>query len=318
MSTRPVWPGAALLCCVVVSSAWADEVQIRNGDRLTGTAVALSGGKLSFKTSYGEVVVPWNEVTALRLDKPMLVTTTGGEPRQSTLDGIALADVVALATEQPAIVVSGGASAGWLAAGGNTHVNSIHADGQVVARRKSDRFTTGGVINRADDDGRQTARNATGSFNYDRFFDQRLFANSNLIITNDTFRGLDLRMALGAGLGYEAWKSARSTLSVEGGLGYVRENLADAPTTSYAAAREAIRLIAQVVDKQVQVFHNHDGYFGVTGDDNLFFRMQNGLRFALVAGLVSTLQLDVDYDRSPAPGRKTTDRTTSLTFGYRF
>jgi hypothetical protein len=37
-----------------------------------------------------------------------------------------------------------------------------------------------------------------------------------------------------------------------------------------------------------------------------------------VAGLVSTIQSDLDYDRTPAPGRKNTDRTFALTFGYRF
>jgi hypothetical protein len=72
------------------------------------------------------------------------------------------------------------------------------------------------------------------------------------------------------------------------------------------------------VPDRVQLFHNHDGYFGVTGDDNLFFRTQNGARVGLAAGFVTTLQLDLDYDKSPAPGRKNTDRTFALTFGYRF
>jgi hypothetical protein len=30
------------------------------------------------------------------------------------------------------------------------------------------------------------------------------------------------------------------------------------------------------------------------------------------------VQLDLDYDRSPSPGRSDTDRTFALTFGYRF
>jgi hypothetical protein len=46
--------------------------------------------------------------------------------------------------------------------------------------------------------------------------------------------------------------------------------------------------------------------------------MQNGVRFGLVGGLVATAQLDLDYDASPAPGHRNTDRTFALTFGYRF
>jgi putative salt-induced outer membrane protein YdiY len=313
-----VCAAAAAALSLAASSAIADEVQLRNGDRLTGTVVALAGGKLTFKTGFGDLSVPWAEVSALRLDKPMLVTVTGAEPRLATLEGIAIADVIALAAEQPRLVVTGGANAGWLAAGGNTHVNSLHLDGKLVARRPKDRFTTTGVLNRADDDGRTTARNATGTFNYDWFLSERLFLNGNAIFTTDSLRSLDLRTALGGGLGYEMWKTPRSTASIEGGLGYVREDLEDAPTSSYAAAREALRLAVFVVGTQVQAFHDHDGYFGLTGDDNLFFRMQNGVRFLLGHGLVSTLQLNLDYDRSPAPGRKSTDRSTSLTFGYQF
>jgi hypothetical protein len=33
---------------------------------------------------------------------------------------------------------------------------------------------------------------------------------------------------------------------------------------------------------------------------------------------VTTTQLDIDYDRSPAPDRTHTDRTLAVTFGYRF
>jgi hypothetical protein len=53
-----------------------------------------------------------------------------------------------------------------------------------------------------------------------------------------------MAIALGAGLGYELWKTLRSTMSLEGGLGYVRENFEDAADDSYAAAHEAARLAA--------------------------------------------------------------------------
>ena len=59
-------------------------------------------------------------------------------------------------------------------------------------------------------------------------------------------------------------------------------------------------------------------YFGLEGDDNLFFKTSNGVRLTIVGNFITTLQLDVDYDASPSPGRDTTDRTVALTFGYRF
>jgi hypothetical protein len=98
----------------------------------------------------------------------------------------------------------------------------------------------------------------------------------------------------------------------------VDENFDAAPDDSYSAIKESAKLDLFFANKRLNAFHHHDGYFGVTGEDNLFFRAQNGLRFALTAGLVSTIQLDVDYDRSPAPGRVNTDRSFAFTLGYRF
>ena len=110
----------------------------------------------------------------------------------------------------------------------------------------------------------------------------------------------------------------RIKFSVEGGPGFVNENFQSAPDDSYTALREAARLDVLLTGRRVVLFHAHDGYFGVTGDDNLFMKMQNGIRLALVGGFVTTAQMDLDYDRSPAPGRRNSDRTFALTFGYRF
>ena len=146
----------------------------------------------------------------------------------------------------------------------------------------------------------------------------RTFLNANAILTNDRFRDLDLRTALGAGVGYQVLTTPRVTLTADGGLGWVNETLASQPDDSYTALRESVSFAAFAVPDRIQFFHVHDGYFGVTGDDNLFIRMQNGIRMALAAGFVTTLRHDLDYDRSPAPGRRNTDRTLALTLGYRF
>jgi putative salt-induced outer membrane protein YdiY len=284
--------------------------------------VSLSGGTLTFKTDHGELQVPWAIVSALRTDAPLVVTTATAEPRLVAIDsfaaGPALTDIVALQNPPPPLAWSGGAGAGILTTGGNTDISSVRLDGELVARTPRDRYTTSMVLNRAEDAGRQTASNWTTAFAYDRFLTERLFAQASTILTNDRFRDLDLRTALGAGLGYQVWNLPAATLSVNAGLGYVHENFESAEDDSYTALREAAKLDLFFVARRIAAFHHHDGYFGVTGDDNLFFRMQNGVRLALVAGFVTTAQVDVDYDRSPAPGRETTERSFSLTLGYRF
>lgn len=298
--------------------AGADLVELKNGDRVSGTVVKLDGGTLTFKSAHGELAIPWGDVEALTVEETIIVRSPEGLEAPHSGGPVNVDTTVALTRPNPGLVVSGGAGAGFVATGGNTDVNSLRLDGEVVARDQANRYTFSGAVNRAEDRGVETARSWTSSVRYDRFFTPRLYANANTIFTHDRFRDLDLRTALGVGLGYQVADTPTVKLSFDGGLGYVNENFDALPDDNYAALREAAKLDVLVVGDRLVFFHQHDGYFGVTGDDNLFVKMQNGVRLGLVAGFVTTAQLDLDYDRSPAPGRRNTDRTFALTFGYRF
>jgi putative salt-induced outer membrane protein YdiY len=249
----------------------------------------------------------------------MIVTVKGGQPELRSIEGLTLGDIVAIAPPPPPLKWTGTANAGWVTTGGNSDISSLRLDGELVATRPKDRFSAGAAINRAEDAGETTAENWNLAFNYDWYLTDRLFINGNAIFAGDEFKSLDLRTAIGVALGYDIWKSPRGILSASGGLGYVNQNFSEGfDDESYTAVREGVRARVFFLGRNVELFHNHDTYFGITGDDNLFFRMQNGVRFKLVAGLVSTVQSDIDYDRTPAPGRDNTDRTFALTFGYRF
>jgi putative salt-induced outer membrane protein YdiY len=320
---------------VCASTSAADEVRLKNGDRITGQVVRLDAGTLAFKSAYGEIAINWSDVAAVTTTSPLVVTVAqaagrlvtiapAAEGRVTLREGTtpvaeaALADILSIAPPVPPLVVSGGANAGLLWTQGNTDVSSVHLDAQVIARQPRDRYTFDAFVNRATDRGVETARNASGSARYDRFLTKRLFVGANTIFTNDAFKDLKLRTAAGAGVGYQVWQDARGQLSVDGGLGYVRQNFSASPDVSYAAVREATKLDVSILPRRVDAFHHEDLYIGVTGDDNLFFRMQNGVRVALPAGLVATAQFGLDYDRRPAPGRKSTDRSSAFTFGYKF
>ena len=304
-----------LLTSSVVS---ADEVRLANGDRYTGEVLSLDAGKLRFKAVHGDLEIPWADVVSLTVDAPILVRVDASTAPTSMTGPIQTTGVIALTRPQPPLVVTGGANAGFLNTGGNTEVDSLRVDADVTARASANRYTFAGAVNRGQDGDLETARNWTFSARYDRFLTTRLFVNGDTIFTNDRFRSLDLRTAVGAGLGYQIADTPLVRLSADGGFGYVNENFEGAPDDSYGALREAVKLDIFVVGERAVLFHRQDGYFGVTGEDNRFVRAQQGIRLGLVGGLVTTAQLDVDYDASPAPGRRNTDRAFALTFGYRF
>jgi putative salt-induced outer membrane protein YdiY len=326
-----------VLTALTSTLASADELHLKNGDRYTGSVVSLDRGSLKFDTGHGTLDVPWGDVMTMAVAQPVMVTLGGQRERGAVIsvaadggmtlryvDGdvdtprpIALSDIVGLRRPLKPFSLTGGANVGFLTTGGNTDVNSLHADAELVARARENRYTTSGAVNTASDNGRETARNATGLARYDRFLSRQLYLNGSGIFTHDRFRDLDLRTALAVGAGYQAVDNTRAKVGVEGGYGYVNERFATQPDISFHAARETVSVDVFVGGRRAVLFHRNDGFFGFT-DRRLFVQTRNGVRLALVGGLVTTLQYDLDYDRTPAAGRKQTDHSVGLTFGYRF
>ena len=311
--------------------ASADEVRLRDGDRYTGRVTGLADGTLRLAVTYGALSIPWNEVVSLTVDEALAVRVGDASPVTATIasagDGmawlvpgglVALAEVMALTRPALPLMLMGGVNAGFLASGGNSEAASVRLDGEVVARTPRDRYTFRGAVTRASDRGTTTSDNWSASLRYDRFISARFYLNSSGIFAGDRFRDLDLRSALGLGVGYEVFRTPRASMGLEGGYGLVDERFDGADDNRYSALREAVTFEIQVAGPRVVAFHQNDGYFGVTGTDNLFLNTLTGVRASLVGGLVATGQYDFDYDRSPAPGRRHTDRAFALTFGYRF
>jgi hypothetical protein len=57
---------------------YADEIELKNGDHLSGEVKKMEDALLTIKTPYaGEVSVKWKEVKRLRSDKPLKVLIHG-------------------------------------------------------------------------------------------------------------------------------------------------------------------------------------------------------------------------------------------------
>jgi len=65
-----------LLClalCATATSALADTVWLKNGDRLSGKIKFFDGGKLLLETDYGgAIALDWNKIATLESDQELL------------------------------------------------------------------------------------------------------------------------------------------------------------------------------------------------------------------------------------------------------
>ena len=326
-------PILALLALLLLPAlAIADEIQLQNGDRITGTLVRMTGGNLTFKTTGGDITVPWNTVTSLTSTMTLRVRVTSqGRQTVTAISTIAPGQLMLtpggqvpftavedMGPIEPRVSIRGGANAGFVNSSGNSDVFSLRLDADGAIRQDANRYTLSAALNKARDRGVDTARNWNTALNYDRFLTTRLFVNANAIFTNDRFRDLELRSAIGVGVGYQVFDTPLVKLTANAGFGWVNDDFVVAPDNDYTAARESVAFDFLAVPNRLQFFHKHDGYFGLTGDDNLFVKTTNGVRVTVIKNFVTTLQLDLDYDPSPSPGRRAMDRTSVVSFGYRF
>ncbi|PQP33864.1 DUF481 domain-containing protein, partial [Desulfobacteraceae bacterium SEEP-SAG9] len=64
----------AMVSFLIAENSLADEVRMKNGDKLTGQVVRMEADQLILKTTYaGEITIAWQEVAAVRTDSSVKV-----------------------------------------------------------------------------------------------------------------------------------------------------------------------------------------------------------------------------------------------------
>lgn len=63
-------------------------------------------------------------------------------------------------------------------------------------------------------------------------------------------------------------------------------------------------------------FHEHEGFWNLEDTAAVLIRSKTGLRMPLLQRISASVQLNVDWERRPAPGRHSSD--TTLLFGVNY
>lgn len=319
--------------------AIADQVTLNNGDVITGDIIKKDASALELKTSYaGKISIAWKEIASVKADKPVKVmladdsivnatitpTTDGkGALKVNGLDKTNNINLAQIKFINPTpiesgigIVWTGNVNLSGSITKGNADNGAIRLAGEAVARSKQNRFTVGAAANRAESNAQDIENNVRAYMQYDHYVSERWYVYANTSAEYDQFRDIDLRTRLGAGAGYSVYQTPDMTLDVELGLTYINTDFASTEDTSTAAGRWALRYNQKLFGGNVVAFHNHELLFGLESlDDSLLFT-QTGVRFPISANLNATTQLNVDYAKTPAPGRKATDTTLLFGVGY--
>lgn len=247
----------SLLIIVVAfaTSARADQITLKNGDRLTGAIVKSDGKTIVFKSDLvGDVTVAVDTVTNITSDKPVYVTLADGrtiagvvttkdsqaEIKSSSGSVVVERSAIALIRSEAEQKVyestlnpgwleqwSGGADIGVALTRGNSNTTNFGL-GMAIARetlRDKTSLYAASVYNREKTNGisRTTANTFRFGARYDRNFARKWFGYGFTDLEHNGLQDLNLRWVLGGGLGYHAIKNERTQLDLLGGLDMNRE-----------------------------------------------------------------------------------------------
>jgi putative salt-induced outer membrane protein YdiY len=248
----------ALITVLALSPAlFADQVTLKNGDRLTGTVVKSDGKTLVLQTdAAGEVTIQFAAIQEIKTDadKELHVTMKGGKTAVgpvTTTDGkIEIATKSAGTVEAPKDDITlirndaeqlaydkslhpglrhgwnGGINVGFSVARGNSETENLALAINAVHPTLNDKITL--YLNSIDTQNNlatpsTVANLIQGGLRYDRNLKPRLFIFGAADFMSNALQFLDLRSVYGGGFGFHAIKSDRTTLDFLGGINYTHE-----------------------------------------------------------------------------------------------
>jgi putative salt-induced outer membrane protein YdiY len=333
---RPLKTIVIVLCVLVwhAAMAWADEVTLKNGDRLTGEIVKMSDGTLVLKTPYaGEVKIEWTEVQGITSNAPVKVQTLDDSVLQGIVTSpagdqivvtgeqfgptraIALTNIKAI-NPPPMVTYSGAFNLAGVIAKGNSDSKAINASLLYSLRADRHRFGVEGKYNYGEQSGKLNVRNSLAQLSYDVFVTKRTFLNFFALFEQDTFQDLNLRSTFGAGPGYQFIDTKRTQLSATVGVAYVNEDWRTREDTSSAAGRWGISFTTALIPDRLIFFHRQEGFYDVKAPNAWRVRADQGFRVPVYKQFAMNLEYDLRYNSNPAPGRKKTDHLYLVGVSY--
>jgi putative salt-induced outer membrane protein YdiY len=242
--------------------SFADQITLKNGDRLTGNVVKGDGKTLVLHTdAAGDVTIQFSAIQDIKTDQELHVSLKDGKIAVgpvTTADGKvdvvtktagtveALKEDVTLIrndaeqaayekTLHPGLMQAwtGGANVGFSVARGNSQTENLALAFNAARSTTKDKITlyASSIDTKNDLATPSTVANLeTGGLRYDRNVNPRLFAFGAADFMSNALQSLDLRGVYSGGFGFHAIKSGATTLNFLGGINYTHETYSN--TTS--------------------------------------------------------------------------------------
>lgn len=245
---------------ILIQVLLADQVTLKNGDRLSGSIIKYDGKNLTLKSDLaGEVTIPWENVTAVTSAQPLAITLKDGQRIVGivTTDGTkfqvatketgnvtaARDSVQAIRSEpeqkaydteidrykNPRLIDlwTGTFDLGFAEAHGNVDTNTFTLGATAVRATSRDKITVNyqQIYSSSNASGTSltTANAKRGGIQYNLNVAPKIYIFGLVDLENDEFQSLDLRFAPAGGAGYHAIKNPNTVLDLSLGASVDKE-----------------------------------------------------------------------------------------------
>jgi putative salt-induced outer membrane protein YdiY len=334
----------------MASPASADQVTLKNGDRLTGTIVRSDGKTLLLKTdAAGDITLKWDAVGGIVSSQPLSLQLSDGKivsGNVTTEDGkfeVATRDRGEVAATRDSVVAirsgeeqstydrlqhprltdfwSGLLDTGLSETRGNSALLAFNLAGKAARVTKRDKISLYSTIVYATDNttppSRTTANSIQGGARYDYNLRPRIFVFAIADFAYDQFQHLDLRSVLGGGLGVHLIKTDNTTFDVFAGGDYDREKFSPNPplvltnVTRNVAEIDAGEELSWKLNSRVS-FNERFSLFPKLSDTGQYrFQFDATAATKLKTWLSWQLTVSDRYLSNPLPGLKSNDELLS-------
>jgi putative salt-induced outer membrane protein YdiY len=334
------------LACLVLfaQSGQADELVLKNGDRLSGKIVHLVDGKLLFKSQVaGDVTVELSNIETFSSDDPITVNLkdkTGfkqkvlsAQPGRFAVEGnetlkaqeFAVDDIVSINPPiKPVPKWTGDISAGITSTHGNTRTEMISANASFAKRTEQDRTTATADYAKGEQEDPDTGETVTiedwwrAKGKYDYFFSKKSYAYLDGRYEKDAVAELDRRVIVGLGGGYQWIESDETNFSTEFGLASLYEKFDNQTDSNSELSFQVGYNFDKKLRENIKFTHDLTYYPSIDKFSDYFLTSTAGIRADFTEKIFLTFKTIFNYDATPAIGSHRTDVKYFLGIGYRF
>ena len=300
------------LLCAMLSGIplQADQVFLKNGDRLSGTISHLTDGTLTLKSDLvGEITIPLANIQTFASESPVEIHLKDGavlnqavrvaEGNQFAIeDGETLRaqtfnveDVVSVnPPAKPKPKWTGSVSGAWASTHGNTKTETISASVNMSKRTEKDRTTVSADYGKGKQEDKDTGEDET---------------------IEDWWRAsiaeLDRRVTVGIGGGYQWIESDDMSFSTEAGAASLYEKFDNQTDSNSELSMQAGYNFDKKITEGMKFVHDLTYYPAFDRFSDYYLTTTAEVRAALVKNMFANFKVIFNYDTTPAIGQGSTD-----------